>query len=579
MLMKISMQKKIILFFICLVTLPFFVIYMIVSNIFIKSTQEDMTTIYAANIREVGKNIDVLLGSALDLSIYPLMEQNFKAFLTTPIQSPNYKKIKKNAGDILLSMPYGYSTGIHGVSITTLEHDILSTNINTKLTASDMEQAGRLNGSPYWDYSKSGLQNGYIYLTRLLKNPIDISQHIGYVKLSVSCNKIKSSIRQNQQDNQTSYFIIANNNRYIIRSDSNNYLQNQKNKLTFEQLSNLAESQKGSMIIDGHIVCAYPLVRTDFIIYSITKPEVLSAVKQGFYLNMAIIFIIVLIFSLLLSIAFSKIITKPLKRLGQYMKSISNEDFTVRYPVKGSDEISVMAEHFNNMAERLDFLYTEVYMGELKLKQSQLDILQNQINPHFLYNTLDTIYWMSRMGDTENVSTMVSNMSRMMRLTLAPKTNDKILLSQELEHLSCYISIQKIRYGKKISFQLEYPEEITQEYVLSFLLQPLVENALVHGLSNCLKGTVKISIYEQGDIIYYEVANNGEPINEEEIHNILNAEDNSMKGFALRNINERIKLKYGDKYSLTCYRQAEFSIFKILQPKEANHNDKNTNCG
>ncbi|WMJ86911.1 sensor histidine kinase [Anaerocolumna sp. MB42-C2] len=573
------MQKKIILFFICLVTLPILIIYMIVSNIFIKSTQEDMTTIYAANIREVGKNIDVILGSALDLSIYPLMEQNFKAFLTASIQSSNYKKIKKNAGDILLSMPYGYSTGIHGVSITNMEQDSLRTNINTKLTSSDMKEAGRLNGSPYWDYSKSGLKNGYLYLTRLLKNPSNISQHVGYVKLSISCNKIQSSILQNQQDNQTSYFIITKDNRYIIRSDNNNYLENQRTALTYHQLTKLATSKKGSTIIGGHIVSAYPLGRTEFIIYSITKPEVLSAVKHSFYLNMAIIFIIVLIFSLLLSIAFSKIITTPLERFGYYMKSISNEDFTVRYPVKGSDEISVMAEHFNNMAERLNFLYTEVYMGELKLKQSQLDILQNQINPHFLYNTLDTIYWMSRMGDNENVSIMVSNMSRMMRLTLAPKTNDKILLSQELEHLSCYINIQKIRYGKKVTFEQQCAEEITHEYVLSFLLQPLVENALVHGLSNCLKGTVKISIYEQEDTIYYEVSNDGEPINEEEIGNILNAADKSMKGFALRNINERIKLKYGDNYSLTCYREAEFSVFKIVQPKEAIHYDKNTNCG
>ncbi len=577
--MKMSMQKKIILFFICLVTLPILIIYMLVSNIFIKSTQKDMTTIYAANIREVGKNIDVILGSALDLSIYPLMEQNFKAFLTASVQSSNYKKIKKNAGDILLSMPYGYTSGIHGVSITNMAQDSLKTNINTKLTSSDMKEAGRLNGSPYWDYSKSGLKNGYLYLTRLLKNPSNISQHIGYVKLSISCNKIQSSILQNQQDNQTSYFIIAKDDRYIIRSDNNNYLENQRTSLTYHRLSRLAASKKGSTIIDGHIVSAYPLGRTDFIIYSITKPEVLSAVKHSFYLNMAIIFIIVLIFSLLLSIAFSKIIMTPLERLGHYMKSISNEDFTVRYPVKGSDEISVMAEHFNNMAERLNFLYTEVYMGELKLKQSQLDILQNQINPHFLYNTLDTIYWMSRMGDNENVSIMVSNMSRMMRLTLAPKTNDKIQLSQELEHLSCYINIQKIRYGKKVTFKLQYGEEITGEYVLSFLLQPLVENALVHGLSNCLKGTVKINIYEQEDTIYYEVSNDGEPINEEEIDNILNAADKSMKGFALRNINERIKLKYGDNYSLTCYREAEFSVFKIVQPKEAIHYDKDTNCG
>lgn len=578
MLVRKTMRRKIILFFICLVTLPILIIYMIVSNIFIKSTQKDMTTIYAANIREVGKNIDVILDNALDLSIYPLMEQNFKTFLTAPAASPNYRKIKKNAGDILLSMPYGYSSGIHGINITNREKDSLNTNIHTKLTSSDMEEAGRLNGSPYWDCSECGLKGGYLYLTRLLKNPSNISEHIGYVKLSLSLNTIQSNILQNQQDNQTSYFIITKENQYIIRSDSNNYLENQKITFNYGELAELAASKKSSTIIDSHIVSAYPLARTDFIIYSITKPEVLWTVRHSFYLNMAIIFIIVLIFSLLLSIGFSKIITTPLERLGHYMKSISNEDFTVRYPVKGSDEISVMAEHFNNMAGRLDFLYNEVYMGELKLKQSQLDILQNQINPHFLYNTLDTIYWMARMGDNENVSTMVSNMSRMMRLTLSPKTNDKILLSQELEHLSCYINIQRIRYGKKVAFSLQCPEALTQEYVLSFLLQPLVENALVHGLINRLEGRVNITIYEQEDTLVYEVANDGEPIDEKEIERIIYSKNEGMKGFALKNINERIRLKYGEKYSLGFYKEAEFSVFKIVQPKEAKDYVKNINC-
>jgi two-component system sensor histidine kinase YesM len=185
---------------------------------------------------------------------------------------------------------------------------------------------------------------------------------------------------------------------------------------------------------------------------------------------------------------------------------------------------------------------------------------------------------MSRIGDNENVSTMVSNMSRMMRLTLTPKTNDKILLSQELEHLSCYINIQQIRYGKKVTFILQYPKELTKEYVLSFLLQPLVENALVHGLSNRLKGTVKINIYEQENYIYYKVANDGESIDVKKIESILNVKDKNMKGFALRNINERIKLKYGEKYSLTCYKEAGFSVFKIVQPKETDHYDKNINC-
>lgn len=564
---KMTMRKKIILFFIGLVTLPVLTIYFIVSNLFISNAQKDMTTIYAAGIREVGKSVNALFDSALDLTIYPLMEQNLKLYLTTPKTAANYNSLKQNASSILLTMPYGYSSGIHGVSISTVDDDFISTNVNTKLTASDIKIADKQNAAPYWDYSDVAANNDYLFLTRLLRNPSNISQSIGYIKLSLSCGKIRDTILQNQQDQQTAYFMVTKDSHYILQPD---YVdpQNDVPSLHYPELLQLAVSDKNSTIIDNRIVSAYALNHNDLIIYSITKSEVLSMVKKSFFLNMTITSLLVLIFSLLLSIAFSKIIINPLHRLGQSMKSISNEDFTVRYPIKGTDELSIVAQHFNEMAERLEFLYSEVYMGELKLKQSQLTMLQTQINPHFLYNTLDTIYWMSRMGENSKVSIMVSNMSKMMRLTLAPKTNDKIPLSQELEHLSCYINIQQIRYGQNIVFELTCDEIVKNEYVLSFLLQPLVENALVHGLSNFLHGTVSIHIYELDHQIVYEVGNDGSPINELEISTILNTADSDMKGFALRNINERIKLKYGLSYCLSCYKEGRFSIFKIIQPKE-----------
>ena len=565
---KITMRKKMILFFLFLVTIPIVIIYLVVSSLFIKNAKNDLINIYAANIREVGKNADIYFNNALDVSIYPLMDSNLKAFLSASADDPDYARIKKNANDILMSMPYGYSTGIYGIRLTTMNLDSISTGSAAAVTAADRTAADMLNSKPYWDYSDSNPKNGHIYMTRLLKNTIDMSEHIGYIKLSLSCTKLMDYIQPNQSDERVSYFLLTSDDTYPLEADENHYRASDEHHYTYTELYTLAHTPVNSQLINDSIISAYALDRTDLVLYSITRSDVLKATKNSFFTTISVVLVMVLFFCIILAVTFSEIITKPLRTLGNHMTSISNEDFTVRYPVKGSDEIAVLTGRFNDMAEKLEFLYSEVYMGELKLKQSQLNMLQTQINPHFLFNTLDTIYWMAKMGESDQVTAMVSNMSKMMRLTLAPKTNDKILLSQELDHLACYIDIQKVRYGKKIDFQLSCDENLRGQYVLSFLLQPLVENALVHGLNNCLDGIVRIRIYGDGENIIYEVSNNGIPIDIDGINNLIHGNSQELKGFAIRNINERLRLKYSNPCRLEYFVKQEFSIFKITQPKE-----------
>lgn len=565
---KITMRKQIIALFIFLITIPTVTIYAVASYIFIHSSENDLKNLYTANIREVGKNIDILFRNALDLTLYPLMEPSLKEYLTASPELPDYMLIKQNAIDILTTMPYGYTIGIHSIGLHTLHDDFIITNNNVKLTDTDRAALNNSETEPYWDYSRGSLAENYIYVSRNLKNPTKLSEYIGHIKLALSGSSIKESIMENQQNEQTSYFIITPDNEISTFTEGNQYSLQNDFSVSYEKLLELSKKSVSSQIHDQQIISAYPFESNDLILYSITQPGVFLTVKHSFLLNMAVISLFVIGCSVLLSIRFSNIITTPLKHLGTQMASLSNENFSIRTDIKGCEEISMLAEQFNTMAERLEFLYRQVYMGELKLKQSQLDMLQTQINPHFLYNTLDTIYWMSQMNDNKNVGIMISNLSQMMRMALAPKSNDKIPLSQELEHLACYLNIQKIRYGKKVDFRLNAAPELHAEYVLSFLLQPLVENALIHGLSSCTQGIVKIDIYAENDNIIYEVANDGVPINQQEIYNILKSREKGMKGFALRNINDRIVLKYGEDYSLTCYRKDTFSVFKIIQPKE-----------
>ena len=576
---SISMRKQITILFICLVTLPILLIYTVASHIFIQNSRQDLKIIYTANIQEMGTNLEGIFQNALELSQYPLMEQSLRTYLTADSTSANYMIFKQNASAMLDSIPYGYKTAIHDIGIHTEEGDSIISNNNVKLSQEDRSVLSQMETRPYWDYSSCAHSRDYIYLMRHLRNPSALSQYVGYIKLAIQSSALRTTMLNSRQNEQTSYFLLTPQSHLVTWIDDAHYLEYKEADFTYEQLQEKRALEGSSWLWENCLVSSYEL-ENGLMLYSITQPEILTQVSHTFLTTMTILAILVFLFSLLLSPYFSRIITRPLKILGDHMTSLSQENFSVRAQIKGCSEITVLTEHFNQMAQRLEFLYNEVYMGELKWKQSQLKALQAQINPHFLYNTLDTIYWMSKMGETEQVSAMVSNLSQMMRTTLTPTSNDKIPLKKELEHLNCYIAIQQIRYGKKIQFLVTCPPHLEQLSVLCFLLQPLVENALVHGLSNCLSGIVKVHIFEEGPALIYEVSNNGTPIDEEDIHAILTSPERSLRGFALRNIGERIQLKYGKQYGLSCYRDQEFSTFRITQPKEKeNSNDENITCG
>lgn len=577
--MHMTMRKKITVLFIFFALIPIVIIYLVASKLFLDSAQKDMENIYAANITEISKNIDGYFQDALDLTLYPLMEANLKSFLTTPQDSPAYQMSKQQASEILLTMPFGFSTGIHGFTIYNGSGDSISTLASVKISPSEATILNEENSSPVWDYSESGKKNGYLYLSRLLKNPTNISHRIGYIKVALSITELRCAVEELQYDQQTSYYLMAPDSSLILALDASDSPKKKTDSYTYDSLCRLTVQGAHSQTQNRQILSVDTVSDTGLLLFSVSNASALSLIRNTFTTTLAILSLLVLVFTILLSFAFSRIITRPLNQLGTQMASISNEDFSVRFPAKGNDEISLLAGQFNHMAERLGFLYQEVYMGELKLKQSQLDTLQTQINPHFLYNTLDTIYWMSKMGDTENVSTMVSNMSQMMRLTLTPSSSGLHTLGQEISHLNCYLAIQRIRYGKKVDFEFICPESLYSCQVLCLLLQPLVENALVHGLQNTIHGIVRISIFEENNMLIYEVANTGEPICPDALDLLLaDTESREKRGMALRNINGRLILKYGPEYHLTYYLKGNFSIFKIRQPKEVMKNDEDNNC-
>lgn len=250
-------------------------------------------------------------------------------------------------------------------------------------------------------------------------------------------------------------------------------------------------------------------------------------------------------------------ITKPIQNLCNVAKQAGRGDFHARMEETGTYELAVLSDSFNRMVEELGNLVEDIRVEQLNLRAAELKLLQEQINPHFLYNTLDTIMWLAESKDTEQVVKMVSSLSDFFRTTLS-KGKDFITVEEEKKHIQSYLEIQQFRYRDILEYEIHFAEEIYQYEMLKLTLQPLVENALYHGIKN-KRGLGHILVYgeKQGDNLIFKVKDNGIGMTEErsrQVQQLIRGEglrDKESSGFGLFNVNERIRLHYGPEYGLT----------------------------
>lgn len=244
-------------------------------------------------------------------------------------------------------------------------------------------------------------------------------------------------------------------------------------------------------------------------------------------------------------------VTRPLTKLADSMERFGKGELAVHVPVQYKDEIGMLSEEFNKMADQIQHLVDQVYQEQREKRKSELAALQAQINPHFLYNTLNSVSSLIRMNCPDEAFTMIHAIGMFYRTSLSDGKT-LIPIEQELTNIENYIQIQKIRYGGKIDYVLDINSEIMQEYVVKLTLQPLVENAIYHGVKE-MKGKGCISIYgwKEDHIIYLQVKDNGIGIPEEKMKQILSGNKNGKRyTYGLYNVQQRLQIHFGKEYGL-----------------------------
>jgi len=308
------------------------------------------------------------------------------------------------------------------------------------------------------------------------------------------------------------------------------------------------------------------------VITSIPVQELTSetaAVKRVIWITTAIAIVISIAVAIILSLA----ITRPLRVMARLMKRVQEGNFQVKFPVKYRDEVGMLGSQFNRMTVRLDQLVQDIYEMETNKNKAELQALQNQINPHFMYNTLETIRMSAEMNDDSLTSDMIATLGKLLRYSIG-SLDGHTVLKDELLHVQHYVELLNYRYPDRFELVCLVDEELWNETVIKLMLQPIVENAIYHGLDES-KEKMRITI--QSKVLQQQLAliisDDGIGIDEErliELNTGLNASTNTTEdrkgtgGIGLKNVNDRIKLQYGQQYGLIVNSVAEQGTEVVL---------------
>ena len=279
--------------------------------------------------------------------------------------------------------------------------------------------------------------------------------------------------------------------------------------------------------------------------------------RQNFAIMMSVGSLITLIIvTLILAARISRSVTAPIQQLCNVAEQAAKGDFTARANFKTDDEISVLRRSFNHMTKEIGRLVNGIKTEQENLRATESKLMQAQINPHFLYNTLDTIVWLAEENKNDEVISMVTSLSDFFR-TMLNDGKDYVLVQDEEKHIKSYLEIQHTRYHDILEYEVQIDEEVYEYVIPKLMLQPLVENAIYHGIKN-KRGMGKIIVmgYKRYNELIFEVKDNGIGIKKEKLQELneisvtSGAESQVRAGFGVANVRERIHHYYGKEYGL-----------------------------
>lgn len=416
-----------------------------------------------------------------------------------------------------------------------------------------MESAGGINISS--SHVQNLLRSSYNWVITLSRAVINIKNGRieGILFVDLNYESISALCENNQTGNKGYTFII---------DDEGNIIYHPKQQLLYgglatERTTELLELTDNYLITeegdDSRLYTMSTSEKTGWTVVSVAYISELLKDSNNTRMMYLIIACILLIITIIISNIIVSSITKPIARMRNSMKLVEQGQFEgVEIEVSDNNELGMLSESFNTMTYRISELMEQNIYEQKEKRKNEMRALQAQINPHFLYNTLDSIIWMSAAGKTDEVVDMTSALAKLFRQSISNE-KEELTISEEIDYVKSYLTIQKMRYKDKMDYCIDVEEQIQTVPIIKFALQPLVENAIYHGLKyKENQGTLTIKGYAGQDKVYIEVIDDGVGMTENELRYIFDEKQTDYKnnGVGVVNVEKRLKLYYGIEYGI-----------------------------
>lgn len=376
-----------------------------------------------------------------------------------------------------------------------------------------------------------------------------------YEQIGLVCIGINETVFSKYFDNSfISNFFIVDKNHVIITDKIQKNVGKRYDTDKKYQKENDVYFARNKIVIYNRIQTAGWILQAEIPVLNLMKDSV------RLILFMILLLFILCVGAVFLCVKMLKHLYKPMEDLKTRMTAVSSGDMAIRMDVEyQEEEFNGMAKSFNLMVQNIEQLMERIREEQNQMKQIELNALQSQIKPHFLYNTLECILMQALMDGNKTVAQLVKALASFYRLCLS-KGQDIVPLKQEMEHIDSYLIIQNIRYSDIIKLEKEVPEEFLGCPIPKMTLQPLIENCIYHGIKvkSGFQGTILISAEEMEGDMLIKISDNGVGMPEEqleEINRTLSVVDEKY-GYGIRNVHKRIEILYGTGYGL-CYRSNE----------------------
>lgn len=417
-------------------------------------------------------------------------------------------------------------------------------------------------GRIYWSgaYKETYPESNEVYViscARIIKHSYNYIDNDGVLMIDIPESNIYSILSDtNTQNNKV--FILDSEGKIVSDSDKDMLGKEIKDK---KKIDFIYKNDSGIEKIneDGrrHIV-VYQTIQTNGW-KLVSEMDIRGFVKNSTILNNITVFLMIIITILIIAFGIFLIFAHVVDVMNQQVKNmvvvaeqVGINDMDVSFTANTKGDLTSLEKHVNIMIQKIRALMEEAYQSKIKEREAQVNALQAQINPHFLYNTLDTINWMAVKIGANEISFIVNTLAKYFRLSLS---NGKtiVTIKDELELIKVYLTIQQIRYKKAIEFEFRIDDVVNDYSIQKLTLQPIVENAIVHGLQKNANrgGRITVEAKKCCEDIIFVISDTGVGIDEEIIEKVLNNLPNGKEGsYGLYNVNERIKLFFGNEYGI-----------------------------